>query len=64
MNMLGLARRAITRKPVKSVILMVVVVIISTLLLAVMATSQAGIKVQDQARQAVGAGLLLEKNDM
>ena len=63
MNMLGLARRAITRKPVKRVIIMVVVVIISTLLLAVMATSQAGIKVQDQARQAVGAGFLLEKND-
>lgn len=61
MNFLGLARRSVLRKPVKSILLLLIVFVISTLLLAGMASKNASIQVQDKTRQAIGAGLLLEK---
>ena len=63
MNFLGLARRSVLRKPVKSILLLIVVFVISTLLLAGMSSRNASIEVQDKTRQAIGAGFLLEKND-
>ena len=63
MNFLGLARRSVLRKPVKSILLLIVVFVISTLLLAGMSGRNASIEVQDKTRQAIGAGFLLEKND-
>lgn len=62
MNFLGLARRSVFRKPVKSVLLLLIVFAISTLLLAGMASKNASIEVQDKTRQDIGAGFLLEKN--
>ena len=38
MNFLGLARRSVLRKPVKSILLLIVVFVISTLLLAGMSS--------------------------
>ena len=64
MNFLGLARRSVLRKPIKSILLLMIVFVISTLLLAGMAGKSASIQVQDKARQAIGAGFLLEKNDV
>ena len=63
MNFLGLTRRSVLRKPVKSILLLIVVFVISTLLLAGMSSRNASIEVQDKTRQAIGAGFLLEKND-
>lgn len=63
MNFLGLARRSVIRKPVKSILLLLVVFIISTLFLSCIASQNASIHVQDKTRQAIGAGLLLEAND-
>lgn len=63
MNFLGLARRSVTRKPVKSILLLLVVFVISTLLLTGMVSQNASIHVQDKTRQAIGAGLLLEGNE-
>lgn len=62
MNCLGLTRRSVFRKPVKSLLLLLTVFVISTLLLAGIASKNASIEVQDQTRQAIGAGFLLEKN--
>lgn len=63
MNFWGLARRSVTRKPVKSILLLLVVFVISTLLLTGMASQNVSIHMQDKTRQAVGAGLLLEGNE-
>ena len=63
MNFLGLAKRSVLRKPVKSILLLAAVFVISTLLLAGMSGGDASIEVQDKTRQAIGAGFLLEKND-
>ena len=62
MNFLGLARRSVFRKPVKSLLLLLIVFAISTLLLAGVASKNASIEVQDKTRQAIGAGFLLERN--
>lgn len=63
MNVFQRARRSVTRKPVKSILLLLVVFVISILLLSGMASKTASVEIQDKTRQAVGAGLLLEAND-
>lgn len=62
MNFLGLAKRSVLRKPVKSILLLLVVFVISTLLLSGMSIKNTSIEVQDKTRQAIGAGFILEKN--
>lgn len=63
MNVFQRARRSVTRKPVKSILLFLVVFVISLFLLSGMASKTASIKTQDNTRQAIGAGLLLEANE-
>jgi len=63
MNGFSLAWRSVIRKPVKSVLLFVTVFTISLLLLSGMSSGKATIQMQDNTRQAVGAGLLLEENE-
>ena len=63
MNGFSLAWRSVIRKPVKSVLLFVTVFTISLLLLAGMSSGKATVQMQDNTRQAVGAGLLLEENE-
>lgn len=63
MNLFGRARRSVLRKPVKSILLFLVVFIISIFLMSGMASKTASVKTQDNTRQAVGAGLVLEPND-
>ena len=62
MNFLGLAKRSVLRKPVKSILLLLVVFVVSTLLLSGMSIKNTSIEVQDKTRQAIGAGFILEKN--
>lgn len=59
----SLAWRSVIRKPVKSILLFVTVFIISLLLLSGMSSGKATIQMQDNTRQAIGAGLLLEENE-
>ena len=59
----SLAWRSVIRKPVKSILLFVTVFTISLLLLAGMSSGKATVQMQDNTRQAVGAGLLLEENE-
>ena len=63
MNGFSLAWRSVIRKPVKSVLLFVTVFTISLLLLSGMSGGKATIRMQDNTRQAIGAGLLLEENE-
>ena len=63
MNCFSLALRSVIRKPVKSILLFVAVFIISLLLLSGMGSGKASIVMQDNTRQAMGAGLLLEENE-
>ncbi|MDE7188194.1 MAG: ABC transporter permease [Lachnospiraceae bacterium] len=63
MNVFSLAWRSVIRKPVKSVLLFVTVFTISLLLLSAVSSGKATIQMQDNTRQAVGAGLLLEENE-
>lgn len=63
MNLFGRAGRSVSRKPVKSILLFLVVFIISIFLLSGMASKSASVKTQDNTRQAVGAGFVLEPND-
>jgi len=63
MNGFSLAWRSVIRKPVKSVLLFVTVFTISLLLLSGMSSGKATIQMQDDTRQAIGAGLLLEENE-
>lgn len=63
MNGFSLAWRSVIRKPVKSVLLFVTVFTISLLLLSGMGSGKATIQMQDNTRQAIGAGLLLEENE-
>lgn len=63
MNGFNLAWRSVIRKPVKSVLLFVTVFTISLLLLSGMGSGKATIQMQDNTRQAIGAGLLLEENE-
>ena len=63
MNGFSLAWRSVIRKPVKSILLFVTVFTISLLLLSGMSSGKATIQIQDNTRQAVGAGLLLEENE-
>ena len=63
MNGFSLARRSVIRKPVKSVLLFVTVFTISLLLLSGMSSGKATIQMQDNTRQAIGAGILLEENE-
>ena len=63
MNGFCLAWRSVIRKPVKSVLLFVTVFTISLLLLSGMSSGKATIQMQDNTRQAIGAGLLLEENE-
>lgn len=63
MNGFSLAWRSVIRKPIKSVLLFVTVFIISLLLLSGMSSGKATIQMQDNTRQAIGAGLLLEENE-
>ena len=63
MNGFNLAWRSVIRKPVKSVLLFVTVFTISLLLLSGMSSGKATIQMQDNTRQAIGAGLLLEENE-
>lgn len=63
MNGFSLAWRSVIRKPVKSVLLFVTVFTISLLLLSGMSSGKATIQMQDNTRQAIGAGLLLEENE-
>ena len=62
MNCFSLAWRSVIRKPAKSTLLFLAVFIISLLLLSGISSGKAGILVQDSSRQAIGAGLLLERN--
>jgi putative ABC transport system permease protein len=62
-NGFSLAWRSVIRKPVKSVLLFVTVFTISLLLLSGMSSGKATIQMQDNTRQAIGAGLLLEENE-
>ena len=63
MNGFSLAWRSVIRKPIKSVLLFVTVFTISLLLLSGMSSGKATIQMQDNTRQAIGAGLLLEENE-
>ncbi len=63
MNGFSLAWRSVIRKPIKSVLLFVTVFIISLLLLSGRSSGKATIQMQDNTRQAIGAGLLLEENE-
>ncbi len=63
MNGFSLAWRSVIRKPVKSVLLFVAVFIISLLFLSGRSSGKATIQMQDNTRQAIGAGLLLEENE-
>lgn len=63
MNIFQRARRSVTRKPIKSILLFLVVFIISLFLLSGMASRTATIETQDKTRQAIGAGLMLEANE-
>lgn len=63
MNIIQRARRSVTRKPIKSILLFLVVFIISLFLLSGMASRTANIETQDKTRQAIGAGLMLEANE-
>lgn len=63
MNVFQRARRSVTRKPVKSILLFLVVFVISLFLLSGMASKTASINTQDKTRQAIGAGLSLEANE-
>ncbi len=63
MNGFSLAWRYVIRKPVKSVLLFVTVFTISLLLLSGMSSGKATIQMQDNTRQAIGAGILLEENE-
>lgn len=63
MNSIQMAWRCVLRKPVKSILLLLTVFIISLSLTAGMASKNASIATTDTARQAVGAGFLLEENE-
>ena len=63
MNGFSLAWRSVIRKPVKSVLLFVTVFTISLLLLSGMSSGKATIQMQDNTRQVIGAGILLEENE-
>ena len=63
MSGFSLAWRSVIRKPVKSVLLFVTVFTISLLLLSGMSSGKATIQMQDNTRQAIGAGILLEENE-
>ena len=63
MNGFRLAWRSVIRKPAKSVLLFVTVFIISLLLLSAISSGKATIQMQDNTRQAIGAGLLLVENE-
>lgn len=63
MNSIQMAWRCVLRKPVKSILLLLTVFIISISLTAGMASKNASIATTDTARQAVGAGFLLEENE-
>lgn len=63
MNIIQRARRSVTRKPIKSILLFLVVFIISLFLLSGMASRTANIETQDKTRQAIGAGFMLEANE-
>lgn len=58
MNFFELAARSVLRKPAGSILLLLIVFMISTLLLSGMSSRNASVEVQDQTRQAVGAGFL------
>jgi len=57
------AWRSVTRKPVKSILLLLVILVISLFLLAGMASKNASVETQDITRQAIGAALRLEGNE-
>lgn len=63
MNSFQMAWRSVIRKPVKSILLFCVVCMISLFFLSGMASRNASIATQDQTKQAVGAGFLLEANE-
>ena len=63
MNTFQRALRSVTRKPIKSALLLLVIVTVSLLLLCGMACQNASIQTQDSTRQAVGAGLRLDANE-
>lgn len=63
MNVFQRAWRSVTRKPIKSILLLLVVFVISLFLLSGMASKTASVETQDKTRQAVGAGFLLETNE-
>lgn len=63
MNIFQRARRSVTRKPIKSILLFLVVFTISSFLLSGMASRTASVKIQDKTRQAIGAGFMLESNE-
>lgn len=54
MNTFQRALRSVTRKPIKSALLLLVIVTVSLLLLCGMACQNASIQTQDSTRQAVG----------
>ncbi|MDE6389424.1 MAG: ABC transporter permease [Lachnospiraceae bacterium] len=63
MNGFNLAWRSVIRKPVKSILLFVTVFTISLLLLSAVSSGKATIQMQDDTRQAIGAGLMIEENE-
>lgn len=63
MNLFARAVRSVLRKPVKSILLFLVVLIISIFMLSGMASKTASVQTQDNTRQAIGAGFILEQNE-
>lgn len=63
MNCFSRAWCSIIRKPLKSILLLLVVCVISLFLLSGLASQNSSIDIQDNSRQAIGAGLLLEGNE-
>ncbi|MDD3417420.1 MAG: ABC transporter permease [Lachnospiraceae bacterium] len=64
MNCLQMAWRSCVRKPVKSILLLLVVCMISVFLISGMTSQNASVATQDKTRQAIGAGFLLEENEV
>ncbi|MCI8513845.1 MAG: ABC transporter permease [Lachnospiraceae bacterium] len=63
MNLFQMAWRSVIRKPVKSVLLFFILCVISLFFLSGIAGQNASIATQNKAKQAVGAGFLIEANE-
>lgn len=64
MNTLQRAWRSLFRHPVRSCLLVLITSIISVFLIAAMAGKEANMQMQDKTRQALGAGLRLDRKSV